>query len=55
MYAEGSLVSVETVEEIVEKLSEKNYITPWCGQQYCEVLMEEFRRYVASRDHNTMR
>jgi hypothetical protein len=25
MYAEGRLVSAETVEEIVERLSEKNY------------------------------
>jgi len=54
MYAEGRIVSTETVEEIVERLSEKNYITPSFRQQYCDVLMDEYRRYVARRDHNTM-
>lgn len=55
MYAEGRLVSAETIEEIVERLSEKNYITPSFRQQYCEVLIEEYRQYVKSRTDNKIR
>lgn len=49
MYAEDRLVSEETAEEIVERLSENNYITPSFRRQYCEVLLNEYRQYVKNR------
>jgi hypothetical protein len=55
VYAEGRQVSEETAEEIVERLSEKNYITPSFRQQYCDLLMDEYRKYLKSRDDNTMK
>lgn len=49
MHAEGRQVSEETVEEIVERLSEDNYVTPSFRRQYCEVLLDEYRQYVKNR------
>lgn len=50
MFAEGRQVSEETAEEIVERLSEDNYVTPAFRRQYCEVLLNEYRRYVKNRN-----
>jgi hypothetical protein len=52
VYTAGRLASAETAEEIVERLSEKNYIAPSFQQQYCDLLLEEYRKYVKSRDDN---
>ena len=52
MCAEGRQANAKTAEEIVERLSENNYITPSFRQQYCEVLTEEYRQYVKIRDGN---
>ncbi|MFZ7111816.1 MAG: hypothetical protein ACOWYE_09050 [Desulfatiglandales bacterium] len=49
IYAEGRGVSEETAEIIVERLSEKNYIVPSARQQYCDLLIKEYSRYVKSR------
>lgn len=49
IYSKGRQVNADTAEEIVERLSEKNYITPSFRQQYCDLLMEEYRRYVKIR------
>lgn len=49
IYAEGRQASADTAEEILERLAEHNYITPSFRQQYCEVLLEEYRQYVTSR------
>jgi hypothetical protein len=49
IYAENRQVSQETAEEIVDRLSENNYITPSFRQQYCEVLLNEYRQYVKIR------
>jgi hypothetical protein len=55
MYAEGRQADGETAEEIVERLSENNYVTPSFKQQYCEVLIEEYRHYVKMKNDNKMR
>jgi len=50
MYAEDRQVSEETAEEIVERLSEGNYVTPSFRRQYREVLKNEYRQYVKNRN-----
>ena len=49
MYAENKQVNQETAEEMVDRLSENNYITPSFRQQYCEVLLDEYRKYIKIR------
>lgn len=49
MYAENRQVNQETADEMVDRLSENNYITPSFRQQYCEVLLNEYRQYVKIR------
>jgi len=49
MYAEGRQVSEETAQEIVERLSENNYVPPSFYKLYCEVVLNEYRQYVVAR------
>jgi hypothetical protein len=49
VYAEGRLVGPETTEEIVERLAAKNYIAPSARQRYCDLLVDEYGRYVENR------
>ena len=51
--AEGRQVSADTTEEIVERLTAKNYIAPTVRQQYRDLLIEEYGRYVASRESSS--
>jgi hypothetical protein len=55
MYAKGRKVNAETADEIVDRLSENNYISLSFRQQYCEILLNEYRQYVNSRTDNKMR
>ncbi len=49
VYDEGRQVSRETAEEIVERLAVKNYILSSVRQEYCDFLVEEYRKYVDAR------
>ncbi len=49
IYDEGRQVSRETAEEIVERLAVKNYISASVRQEYCDLLTEEYRKYVNAR------
>lgn len=46
MYAEGRAVTVETADEIVERLSTKNYVVPSVKPKYASLLLEEYGKYV---------
>jgi hypothetical protein len=49
VYAEGRLASPETADDILERLAATNYV-PWSArEEYRDLLMEEYRRYVESR------
>jgi hypothetical protein len=49
VYDEGGQVSRETAEEIVERLAVKNYILASVRREYCDLLVEEYRKYVNAR------
>ena len=49
VYDEGRQVSRETAEEIVERLAVKNYILASVRREYCDLLIEEYRKYVNAR------
>ncbi len=49
VYAEGKQVDADTVHEILEQLSERNYITPTARHQYAQLLFEEYGRYVENQ------
>lgn len=53
IYAEGRQVSTDTAEEIVDRLEEKNYIPPSARREYQNILLKEYRKYVAGRKDNT--
>jgi hypothetical protein len=46
VYLEGREVNVHTAEEIVERLSTRNYIVPSARQKYVDLLLEEYGKYV---------
>lgn len=46
VHAEGRPVAPETAEEIVERLSTKNYIVPSARPKYATLLLEEYGKYV---------
>lgn len=48
-YEEGRLANAETAEEIVEKLSVNNYVAPSVRKEYCDLMIEEYRKYVENR------
>jgi hypothetical protein len=48
-YREGKQAAEKTAEEIVERLSVNNYIAPAVRQQYCDLMIEAYGKYVASR------
>lgn len=53
VYAEGRQVNAQTAEEILERVAAKNYI-PSSGRAECrDVLLTEYRKYVARRAGNT--
>ena len=53
IYAEGRQVSTDTAEEIADRLDEKNYIPPSARREYQNLLLKEYRKYVAGRKDNT--
>lgn len=53
LYAEGRRVNAETAGKILERLEKTNYIPFSSRQEYCDVLIEEYRRHVESRTDNT--
>jgi hypothetical protein len=54
VYSEGMPVSAETAREIVDRLAAKNYIAPSVRQQYGDLLVEEYGRYVQSRERSSL-
>jgi hypothetical protein len=46
VYAEGRQTDPETANEILERLEKTNYIPFSSRQEYGDVLIEEYRRYV---------
>lgn len=50
MYREGRVATSETAEEIVERLSIKNYIVPSVRPKYAILLLEEYGKYVQGID-----
>jgi len=53
IYAEGKQANTETAEEIVDRLEEKNYIPSSARREYQNLLLREYRKYVADRKDNT--
>jgi hypothetical protein len=50
IYAEGRRASTDTAEEIAVRLEEKkNYIPPSARREYQDILLKEYRKYVADR------
>lgn len=49
VYSEDMPVSSETAQEIVERLAARNYIAPSVRQRYCDLVIEEYRKYIESR------
>ncbi len=52
-YTEGKQVNNDTAEEIVDRLEEKNYIPSSARREYQNLLLREYRKYVADRKDNT--
>ena len=49
VYAEGREVNPETADAIVKRLEATNYV-PWSArQEYCDAVIEEYRKYVESQ------
>lgn len=46
LYLEGREANSETAEDIVERLSVRNYIVPSAKARYAALLLEEYERYV---------
>lgn len=46
LYLEGRGVDADTAEEIVDRLSAKNYIVPSARQKYVDLLLEEYGKYI---------
>jgi hypothetical protein len=53
VYQEGRQVNADTAAEVVERLGVKNYVGPSVRQRYCDLLMEEYGRYVKSLENNS--
>jgi hypothetical protein len=53
IYAEGRRADPETADEILERLEKTNYIPFSSRQEYCDVLIEEYKKYVGSRTGDT--
>lgn len=49
VYSEGMPVSTDTAREIVERLGTQNYIVSSAREQYCDVVIGEYRKYVEGR------
>lgn len=49
LYGADRPVNAETAEEIVQRLSINNYVAPAVRHEYCDVVIEEYRKYVESR------
>jgi len=52
IFAEGKQANTETAEEIVDKLEEKNYIPSSARREYQNLLLREYRKYVADQKDN---
>jgi hypothetical protein len=46
VYAKGGKTNAESTEEIIDRLSVKNYIAPTVRQKYRDLIAEEYGRYV---------
>jgi hypothetical protein len=55
VYAEGWQVSTDTAEEIVGRLTAKNYISPSARQRYCDLIIQEYGKYVKRRADNSQK
>ncbi len=50
LYSEGRQANKETAEEILDRLEKNsNYIPPSARREYKDVLLKEYRDYVAGR------
>jgi hypothetical protein len=54
MCAEGREVNADTAEEIVERLSTRNYIAPSVKPKYVNLLLEEYGRYVQGMEKGSL-
>ncbi len=52
LHAEGRQVNGQTAEEILERVAAKNYIPSSARDEYRELLIKEYRKYVAVRENN---
>jgi hypothetical protein len=50
MYEESRLANAETAEEIVKMLATKNYIAASVRQQYRNVVIAEYERFLKTRE-----
>ncbi len=51
-YQEGKLPNLSVAQDLVSKLSKKNYIPSSLTAEYSEVVLIEYRKYVAKREEN---
>jgi len=49
VYDEGREVNTDTAADIVKRLAVNNYIASSARQKYCDLLIEEYRKYVHNR------
>ena len=52
-FREGRPANAETAQEIVRRLSAENYVAPSVRQQCCDLVIEEYSKYVESRRANS--
>jgi len=53
IYTKGKPVNNDAAEEIVNRLEEKNYIPSSARREYQNLLLREYKKYVADRKDNT--
>jgi hypothetical protein len=55
VYSESMPVSTDTAREIVERLAARNYIASSVRQRYCDLVIDEYRKYVENRASESRR
>jgi hypothetical protein len=54
VYAEGRQVTIETAQEILKRVEAQNYVAPGDRKEYPDLLLKEYRTYVARQQRNSM-
>ncbi len=54
IYAEGRQVTAETAKEILKRVERKNYVASCVRDEYQELLLKEYRKYVDRQEGRSM-